>query len=117
MPSKTRERLVERHQHVVGDLLRGRHRVRGVAAEQEHFAARRDQILSGPVRIRQLVLGDDQAPDRAAHRDVVARVRHVVDPQVAPERLDDAAGAFVAAQHPGDARGELTGRVGSHPIA
>jgi hypothetical protein len=111
------QHLVERHEHAVGDLLRGRHRVSRVTAEQQDFAARRVQELTCALWIRQLVGLDDEARHRAADRHVVTRVRDVVDPQVAAERLDDGALAFVATQHARDPRRELLGAVGRHPIA
>ena len=115
------QRLIPGDDHAIQDLLRGRHRVRRVTAEEQDVTARSGQTVAGPIRIGELVGGEDQARHRPADRHVVTRIGHEVDIEVPTERFDQRRPAGVAPDAPAerlhDARREHIGRIGLHPVA
>ena len=111
------EHVVPRPEEPRFDLGGRRHRIRRVTAEHQDVSSRQRHRLAAVLTF-DLVFGGHQLGDRAAHLDVVAGVRHVVDENVAIERLGYR--AFiprVPVDHVCHALRQAGGRVGMHPIA
>jgi hypothetical protein len=75
------------HDDSIPDFVRGCYRIRGVTPEQEDVAPRCEQQGSRSGRVGQLVGREYESRDRAADRDVVARVGDVIDPELLSEPL------------------------------
>jgi transcriptional regulator with AAA-type ATPase domain len=81
--------LVERNDDAVVDLDVGRDGVGGVAAEEQHVSARKNELRAGTIRIIDFVMRRDELCDRLADGEVVARVCDEVDPHVVVERFGE----------------------------
>jgi hypothetical protein len=75
------------------------------------------KMLARPVGIGQLVFGEEQARDGAAHRGVVPRVGDEVDENVAPSASSRLEAFGIAAELARDCGEELARIVRRHPVA